>query len=86
MKPVKITDKEKRELIIDKLNEIAEIASELMDIAETGADGNLREMTFHIRIYSLKIIKHLLQVWRLNERVAKRREEKARLAALEDEE
>ena len=69
---------EKDQFIIDKLDEIAKISSELMNIAETGTDGNLKEMAYHIKCYSRKIEQHLLKTWRLNERVAQRRAEKAK--------
>ena len=67
---------EKQELIIEKLNNLADAASELMHMAVTGEDGNLYEMTYHIKVYSNKIVRHLLKTWSLNERVAKRRAEK----------
>lgn len=76
---------EKQEYIVEKLNEIGDMAGELMNMAVTGEDGNLEEMSYHIRVYSKKIVAHLLKNWNLNERVAKRRAEKARIAALEAE-
>lgn len=71
---------EKQDHIIPKLNEIAEIASEIMSEAVTGEDGNLYEMCYHIRCYVNKIIKHLQKEWKNNikfvERKNKREEEK----------
>ena len=71
---------EKQDHIILKLNEIAEIASEIMNEAVTGEDGNLYEMCYHIRCYVNKIIKHLQKEWKNNikfvERKNKRKEEK----------
>lgn len=71
---------EKQDHIILKLNEIAEIASEIMNEAVTGEDGNLYEMCYHIRCYINKIIKHLQKEWKNNikfvERKNKRKEEK----------
>lgn len=71
---------EKQDHIIFKLNEIAEIASEIMSEAVTGEDGNLYEMCYHIRCYVNKIIKHLQKEWKNNikfvERKNKRKEEK----------
>lgn len=71
---------EKQDHIILKLNEIAEIASEIMSEAVTGEDGNLYEMCYHIRCYVNKIIKHLQKEWKNNikfvERKNKREEEK----------
>lgn len=71
---------EKQDYIILKLNEIAEIASEIMNEAVTGEDGNLYEMCYHIRCYVNKIIKHLQKEWKNNikfvERKNKRKEEK----------
>ena len=71
---------EKQDYIILKLNEIAEIASEIMNEAVTGQDGNLYEMCYHIKCYVNKIIKHLQKEWKNNikfvERKNKRKEEK----------
>lgn len=71
---------EKQDHIILKLNEIAEIASEIMSEAVTGEDGNLYEMCYHIRCYVNKIIKHLQKEWKNNikfvERKNKHKEEK----------
>lgn len=71
---------EKQDHIILKLNEIAEIASEIMSEAVTGEDGNLYEMCYHIRCYVNKIIKHLQKEWKNNikfvERKNKQKEEK----------
>ena len=76
-------DKEREDYIINRLHDIEDIASELARMGEPGPDGNLEEMANHIRIYSTKIIKHLLHNWSLNERVEKRRAEKAKVAAAE---
>ena len=67
---------EKQDYIILKLNEIATIASELMNVAVTGEDGNLYEMSYHIRCYINKIIKHLQKEWKNNIKFAARQEEK----------
>lgn len=66
----------KQELIISKLNEISDIAQELMNIAITGEDGNLKEMSYHIKCYSNKIIVHLLKEWKNNLKFAERKIEK----------
>ena len=70
---------EKQDHIILKLNEIAEIASEIMSEAVTGEDGNLYEMSYHIKCYSNKIISHLLKEWRNNIKFMTRKEEKCKL-------
>ena len=57
---------EKQEYIIKRLNDIIDIALELMNIAVTGEDGNLYEMSYHIKCYSNKIISHLSKEWRNN--------------------
>lgn len=67
---------EKQELIISKLNDISNIAQDLMSIAVTGEDGNLREMSYHIKCYSNKIIKHLQKEWKNNIKFVVRKEEK----------
>ena len=71
---------EKQDYIILKLNEIACSASDLMKVAVTGEDGNLYEMSYHIKCYVNKIIKHLQKEWKNNikfiERKNKRNEEK----------
>ena len=54
---------EKQENIINKLNNIADISQELMNMAITGDDGNLEEMSYHIKCYTKKIIVHLLKEW-----------------------
>lgn len=59
--------------IITQLYMIVERAEALMKIAETGTDGNLKEMSYHIKCYSGKIASHLLKTWNLNERIAKRK-------------
>lgn len=64
---------EKQEQIILKLNEIANITAELMDLAVTGEDGNLYEMCYHIRCYINKIIKHLQKEWKNNIKFVERR-------------
>lgn len=64
---------EKQETIIIKLNEIANITAELMDLAVTGEDGNLYEMSYHIRCYINKIIKHLQKEWKNNIKFVERR-------------
>lgn len=64
---------EKQEQIILKLNEIANITAELMDLAVTGEDGNLYEMSYHIRCYINKIIKHLQKEWKNNIKFVERR-------------
>ena len=72
---------EKQDYIIEKLNDIANLAQELMDIAQTGEDGNLNEMSYHIKCYSRKIIVHLLKEWKNNEKFAERKAEKIRIKA-----
>ena len=62
---------EKQKYIIEKLNEIADLAQELMNIAITGEDGNLNEMSYHIKCYTKKIIVHLLKEWENNEKFVK---------------
>ena len=53
---------EKQEYIINRLNDIADIAQELMDMAIIGEDGNLNEMSYHIKCYTKKIIAHFVQI------------------------
>ena len=72
---------EKQEYIITRLNDIANIAQELMNEAVTGEDGNLNEMSYHIKCYSKKIIVHLLHEWKNNEKFSERKAEKIRLKA-----
>lgn len=72
---------EKQEYIVKRINDIADIAQELMNIAMTGEDGNLNEMSYHIKCYSKKIIVHLLKEWKNNEKFSARKEEKAQLKA-----
>lgn len=67
---------EKQEYIIKRLNDIADIAQELMSIAVTGEDGNLNEMSYHINCYTKKIITHLLREWKNNIKFEARKEEK----------
>lgn len=64
---------EKQDRIILKLNETAEIASEIMNEAVTGEDGNLYEMCYHIRCYVNKIIKHLQKEWKNNIKFVERK-------------
>lgn len=70
---------EKQEYIINRLNDIANIAQELMDLAITGEDGNLNEMSYHIKCYTKKIIVHLLREWKNNIKFEARREEKKKI-------
>ena len=70
---------EKQKYIIEKLNEIANLAQELMNIAETGEDGNLNEMSYHIKCYTKKIIVHLLKEWENNVKFAIRKDEKKKI-------
>lgn len=70
---------EKQDYIVNKLNDIANMAQELMNIAITGEDGNLKEMSYHIKCYSKKIIVHLLKEWENNIKFAARKEEKKQL-------
>ena len=70
---------EKQEYIINRLNDIADISQELMNTAVTGDDGNLEEMSYHIKCYTKKIIVHLLKEWENNEKFAVRRDEKRKL-------
>ena len=78
---------EKQEYIISRLNDIQDIAQELMDMAIIGQDGNLNEMSYHIKCYSKKIIVHLLKEWKNNEKFTIRKEEKKKtLAELKQEE
>lgn len=67
---------ERQEYIINKLNDIADIAQELMKEAVTGEDGNLNEMSYHIKCYSKKIVAHLLHEWKNNAKFAQRKEER----------
>lgn len=67
---------EREEEIIAKLQEIEDKADELNKMAITGADGNLGEMTYHIKCYTKKIITHLLREWKNNNKFAVRKEEK----------
>lgn len=80
-----MTKEEKQNYIIDKLNDIFDIAEELMKIAEIGEDGNLKEMAYHIKCYSRKIIIHLLKEWKNNIKFAIRKEEKYKLRIAEKE-
>lgn len=67
---------EREEEIIARLQEIEDKADELNKMAITGADGNLGEMTYHIKCYTKKIISHLLREWKNNIKFAVRKEEK----------
>lgn len=67
---------EKQEYIISRLNDIQDIAQELMNMAIIGQDGNLNEMSYHIKCYSKKIIVHLLKEWKNNEKFTIRKKEK----------
>ena len=53
---------EKQEYIIKKLNDIADISQELMNIAITGDDGNLEEMSYHIKCYVPPFQDHTVSV------------------------
>lgn len=70
---------EKQENIINKLNNIADISQELMNLATTSEDGNLEEMSYHIKCYTKKIIVHLLKEWENNIKFAARKNEKKKL-------
>lgn len=70
---------EKQENIINKLNNIADISQELMNLAITGEDGNLEEMSYHIKCYTKKIIVHLLKEWENNAKFSIRKNEKKKL-------
>ena len=72
---------EKQEYIINRLNDIADIAQELMDMAIIGEDGNLNEMSYHIKCYTKKIIVHLLKEWKNNIKFNARKEEKRKTLA-----
>lgn len=74
---------EKQEYIIARLNDIADIAQELMDIAIIGEDGNLNEMSYHVKCYTKKIITHLLKEWRNNFKFAERKLEKTKIKAFQ---
>lgn len=67
---------EKQKLIIKALGQIVDLSSQLMHIAETGEDGNLREMSYHIQCYSKKIAKHLQTTWNNNVKFKARQETK----------
>ena len=80
---MKIT--EKQQLIIKTLNQISDLSGQLMNIAVTGDDGNLREMSYHIQCYSKKIAKHLQITW-INNIKFKARQETKRLERLAEKE
>lgn len=69
-------DVDSQNIIVEKLDQLAAIAQELMDMAVTGQDGNLNEMSYHIKCYSKKIITHLAHEWRNNAIFEARKEEK----------
>jgi hypothetical protein len=79
---------EKQELIIKTLGQIADMSGQLMNMAVTGDDGNLREMAYHIQCYSKKIAKHLQTTWANNIKFKARQEAKRaeKLAEREQEE
>ena len=79
---------DKQELILKTLGQIADMSGQLMNMAVTGDDGNLREMTYHIQCYSKKIAKHLQTTWANNIKFKARQEAKKaeRLAEKEQEE
>ena len=83
---MKIT--EKQQLIIKTLNQISDLSAQLMNIAVTGDDGNLKEMSYHIQCYSKKIVKHLQTTWTNNIKFKARQETKRleKLAEKEQEE
>ena len=70
---------DKQEYIIKRLNDIANISQELINLSITGEDGNLEEMSYHIKCYTKKIIVHLLKEWENNIKFAARRDEKKKL-------
>ena len=80
---MKIT--EKQQLIIKTLNQISDLSAQLMNIAITGDDGNLKEMSYHIQCYSKKIAKHLQTTWANNIKF-KARQETKRLERLTEKE
>lgn len=79
---------DKQQLIIKTLGQIADMSGQLMNMAVTGEDGNLREMTYHIQCYSKKIAKHLQTTWANNIKFKARQEAKRaeKLAEKEQEE
>jgi len=77
---------EKQDYIILKLNEIACAASDLMKVAVTGEDGNLYEMSYHIRCYVNKIIKHLQKEWKNNIKFVERKNERKKIKEKEQDE
>ena len=54
-----------------------------MEVAVTGEDGNLYEMSYHIKCYVNKIVKHLQREWKNNIKFTIRKEEKKKLRAAE---
>ena len=79
---------EKQQLILKTLGQISDMSGQLMNMAVTGDDGNLREMTYHIQCYSKKIAKHLQTTWANNIKFKARQEAKKaeRLVEKEQEE
>lgn len=65
---------DRKEYIISRINDIVDIAQELMDMAIIGQDGNLNEMSYHIKCYSKKIVAHLLKEWKNNVKFTERKE------------
>ena len=57
-----------------------------MSIAVTGEDGNLREMSYHIKCYSNKIIKHLQKEWKNNIKFVERKNERKKAKEKEQDE
>lgn len=57
---------EKQKIILKTLGQISDLSGQLMNIAVTGDDGNLKEMSYHIQCYSKKIAKHLQTTWANN--------------------
>ena len=79
---------EKQKIILKTLEQISDLSGQLMNIAVTGDDGNLKEMSYHIQCYSKKIAKHLQTTWTNNIKFKARQETKRleRLAETEQEE
>ena len=79
---------EKQKIILKTLEQISDLSGQLMNIAVTGDDGNLKEMSYHIQCYSKKIAKHLQTTWTNNIKFKARQETKRleRLAEKEQEE
>ena len=79
---------EKQKIILKTLGRISDLSGQLMNIAVTGDDGNLKEMSYHIQCYSKKIAKHLQTTWTNNIKFKARQETKRleRLVEKEQEE